>query len=97
MALFQRIGKALEPLMLVMGIVSPLATLPQLYKLFFSHSQHAAGLSLVTWALYAFIAFLWTLYGAYHKNPTIWIGNCLGFLMDATMSIGIYLQVGLVV
>ena len=97
MGLFQRIGKTLEPLMLAMGVVSPLATIPQLYKLFFSHSQHAAGLSLATWTLYTFIAFLWTLYGVYHKNPTIWIGNCLSFLMDATMSAGIYLKVGLVI
>ena len=65
---FQRLGKILEPLMLVMGVVSPMATIPQLYKLFFSHTQHAAGLSLVTWALYALITLLWAIYGFYHKH-----------------------------
>lgn len=94
MLLFARIGKALEPLMLVMGLVSPIATMPQLYKLFFSHSQHAAGLSMITWVLYSFIAALWTVYGLYHKNPTIWVGNSLGFMMDVTMVIGIFVFTG---
>ncbi|GGI68538.1 hypothetical protein GCM10007978_02840 [Shewanella hanedai] len=89
MSLLARIGKRLEPLMLVMGLISPIATLPQLYKLYFSHSEHAAGLSLITWGLYAFIALLWTTYGLYHKNPTIWVGNSLGFIMYMLMVIGI--------
>lgn len=83
--------------MLVMGVVSPMATIPQLYKLFFSHTQHAAGLSLVTWALYALITLLWAIYGFYHKNPAIWVGNALSFVMDAAMACGIYAYVGFVV
>lgn len=89
MRLLDRIGSKLEPLMLIMGLVSPLATLPQLYKLYFSHSEHAVGLSLTTWLLYSFIAVLWTIYGIYHKNPTIWAGNGLGFMMDIAMVAGI--------
>ena len=90
----ERVGKKIEPLMLVMGIVSPIATVPQLYKLYFSHSQHALGLSTTTWLLYSFIAFLWTVYGLYHKNPTIWAGNGLGFLMDIAMVVGILVHGG---
>lgn len=90
MSFISRIGKDLEPIMLFMGLISPLATMPQLYKLFFSHSQHASGLSLTTWVLYSFIALLWTLYGKYHNNPTIWVGNGLSFIMDLTMVFGIY-------
>lgn len=96
MSLFARIGKALEPLMLVMGLISPIATMPQLYKLYFSHSEHAAGLSLITWVLYVLIAFLWTIYGLYHKNPTIWVGNSLSFIMCMAMVVGIYSMAGLV-
>ncbi len=95
MTLLQRIGKALEPLMLVMGVVSPLATMPQLYKLYFSHSEHAAGLSILTWSMYALIALLWTIYGLYHKNAAIWFGNSVGFLMYMAMTIGIFLQTGM--
>lgn len=82
--------------MLVMGLVSPLATLPQLYKLFFSHTQHAAGLSLVTWGLYALITLLWAVYGFYHRNPAIWVGNFLSCLMDTAMACGIYVYAGFV-
>ncbi len=94
MDLINRIGKTLEPLMLVMGLISPLATMPQLYKLYFTHSQHALGLSLTTWLLYSFISILWTIYGVYHKNPTIWVGNFLGFLMYIAMTVGIIIHSG---
>ncbi len=94
MPFITRIGKKLEPLMLFMGLVSPFATLPQMYKLFYSHSQHAEGLSMTTWVLYSFIALLWTVYGFYHKNPTIWLGNFLSFFMDLSMVFGIYLITG---
>ncbi|WP_028025732.1 SemiSWEET transporter [Enterovibrio calviensis] len=95
MSLIDRVGKALEPIMLAMGLISPLATLPQIYKLYFSHSEHAAGLSLITWLLYACIASLWTVYGLYHKNPTIWVGNGLGFIMYVAMVIGIVIHTGI--
>ncbi len=45
MSFIERVGKALEPLMLAMGLISPLATLPQIYKLYFSHSESAEGSS----------------------------------------------------
>lgn len=32
-----------EPLMVITGIVQPLATLPSISKLYFTHSQHASG------------------------------------------------------
>lgn len=93
-SIINRVGKILEPLMLVMGIVSPLATLPQLYKLYFSHSHLAQGLSLTTWVMYAFVAFLWTIYGGYIKNLPVWVGNGLGFLMDTAMVVGIVIKAG---
>jgi MtN3 and saliva related transmembrane protein len=35
-----------EPLMVITGIVRPLATIPSISKLYFTHSQHASGQSL---------------------------------------------------
>lgn len=93
-SLINRVGKILEPLMLVMGVVSPLATLPQIYKLYFSHSHHAQGLSLTTWVLYSVVALMWTIYGIYLKNSAIWCGNGLGFLMYVAMVSGILIQAG---
>ncbi len=84
-----------EPLMLLMGIIGPMATLPQLYKLYFSHSQHAMGLSLTTWLLYSALSLLWLIYGTLHRNAPIWVGNSLNFGMNSAMAVGIYSEVGL--
>lgn len=89
MSLIERLGQKLEPLMIYMGLLSPIATLPQIYKLYFSHTAHSHALSLTTWILYTLIAFTWTLYGFYHKNPTIWLGNLFSFLADLTIVFGI--------
>jgi MtN3 and saliva related transmembrane protein len=32
-----------EPLMIITGIVQPLATIPSISKLYFTHTQHASG------------------------------------------------------
>ena len=45
--------KVFEPLMVITGIVQPLATLPSITKLYFTHSQHASGQSLTTWSIFA--------------------------------------------
>ena len=40
--------RVFEPLMVITGIVTPLATLPSISKLYFTHSQHASGQSLTS-------------------------------------------------
>ncbi len=80
--------------MLVMGLVSPVATIPQIVKLYFTHSEHAGGLSITTWGMYTMIALLWTIYGLYHQNPTIWVGNGFGFLAYLVVVVGIFIRVG---
>ncbi|WP_279146215.1 hypothetical protein [Photobacterium carnosum] len=51
-------------------------------------------MSLTTWVLYALLAALWAVYGFVHKNPPIWVGNSLGFLMDMAMVMGIFWHTG---
>ncbi|AUI86183.1 hypothetical protein BS333_07155 [Vibrio azureus] len=97
MSLLDSLGKKLEPIMLFMGLVSPIATLPQLYKLYITHSHHAHGLSLTTWSMYALISLLWFIYGLYHRNPTIWVGNLLGFLAYLAMVVGIIIKAGIAI
>jgi hypothetical protein len=43
--------RVFEPLMLVTGIVQPLAALPSISKLYFTHTQHASGESFTTWSI----------------------------------------------
>jgi hypothetical protein len=47
-----------EPLMVITVMVTPLATLPSISKLYFTHSQHASGQSLTTWSVLALASLL---------------------------------------
>ena len=84
-----------EILMLMMGIIGPLATAPQLIKLYYTHSHHAHGLSLSSWIAYSLLALLWFIYGLVHKNVPIWVGNSIGLMMDLFMVIGILIHAGI--
>jgi len=83
-----------EGAMVVIGVVGPFATLPQLYKLFFSHSQHAVGQSLTTWALYAVLSALWTVYGLVEGKAPIYLGNGISFVLNSLMVVGIVMHAG---
>ena len=64
--------------MVVIGLVSPFATIPQVIKVFATHTEHAAGQSLITWAVYTVIALLWVAYGIIRRELPLIIGNTLG-------------------
>jgi len=96
-AAFSKISRCLrvfEPLMVVVGIVQPLATLPQISKVYFTHSQHALGQSLTTWVIYSLACLLWTIYGLLNRKPAIYAGNILGLAMDLAMVNGILMHAG---
>lgn len=84
-----------ESAMVVIGIIGPFATVPQIYKLFFTHSQHAPGQSLITWALYAIFSFLWVIYGLLERKAAIYLGNGISWFLNTIMVIGIILHAGL--
>ncbi len=86
--------KYFEILMLIMGIIGPFATAPQLIKLYHTHSHHARGLSLSSWIAYSLLALLWFLYGLVNKKAPIWVGNLIGLVMDLLMVIGIFIHAG---
>lgn len=80
--------------MVVAGIVQPLATIPQLSKLYFTHSQHASGQSLTTWSIFAAASALWIIYGLLNRNPAIYAGNAIGLVMNVLMVAGILMKAG---
>jgi MtN3 and saliva related transmembrane protein len=82
-------------LMVVIGLISPLATIPQVIKVFATHSQHAAGQSLITWAVYTAIALLWVAYGIHLRELPLIIGNTLGVIMYGMVAVGILIHAGL--
>ena len=81
--------------MILAGLVSPIATIPQIIKLFFTHDEHAAGQSLTTWMVYAVLALLWAVYGVLNKQLAVLVGNAAGVVLYGVMAIGIIMQVGL--
>jgi len=80
--------------MMIIGIVQPLATLPSISKLYFTHSQHAAGQSLTTWSIFSLASLLWVIYGLLNRKPAIYAGNIIGLVMNLLMVNGILLNAG---
>jgi len=89
-----RLLKVFEPLMVITGIVQPLATIPSISKLYFTHSQHATGQSLTTWSIFAVATLLWVVYGLLNRKPAIYAGNIIGLAMNLLMVNGILLNAG---
>lgn len=81
--------------MIVAGLISPIATIPQIIKLFFTHNEHAEGQSLTTWMVYTVLAVLWAIYGVVNKQLAVLVGNSAGAVLYGVMAIGIILQAGL--
>jgi MtN3 and saliva related transmembrane protein len=77
--------RVFEPLMVITGIVQPLATLPSITKLYFTHSQHASGQSLTTWSIFALASLLWVIYGLLNRKAAIYAGNIIGLVMNLLM------------
>jgi MtN3 and saliva related transmembrane protein len=83
-----------EPLMVITGIVQPLATIPSISKLYFTHSRHASGQSLTTWSIFAIASLLWVTYGLLNRKPAIYVGNIIGLVMNLLMVNGILMNAG---
>ena len=81
--------------MVAAGLISPIATIPQIIKLLFTHDEHASGQSLTTWMVYTVLALLWAIYGVVNKQLAVLVGNSAGAILYAVMAIGIIMQVGL--
>lgn len=84
-----------EPVMVITGIVQPLGTLPQISKLYFTHSEHASGQSLTTWCIFLGASVLWVIYGLLNRKPPIYIGNLIGVVVNSLMVFGILTHAGL--
>jgi uncharacterized protein with PQ loop repeat len=89
-----RMLRVFEPLMVITGIVTPLATIPSISKLYFTHSQHASGQSLTTWSIFAAASLLWLVYGLLNRKPAIYVGNMIALAMNLLMVNGILMHAG---
>ncbi len=80
--------------MVITGIVTPLATIPSISKLYFTHSQHASGQSLTTWSIFALASLLWLVSGLLNLKPAIYVGNMIALVMNLLMVNDILMHAG---
>ncbi len=77
----------LDRFMFVIGIVQPVALLPQVIAIYGSHQTQ--GVSLATWLLLTFFNAMWAIYGAVHKDKPITIANVLLTVLDLAIVFGV--------
>ena len=77
----------LDYLMYGVGIIAPVALIPQIIQIYTTKSS--TGISLLTWLLLAFFNALWMLYGAAHKDKQLFFANALMVLFDLILIIGV--------
>jgi MtN3 and saliva related transmembrane protein len=78
-----------EKVMSVIGPIAPLLTIPQIIKIFFTHTHHTAGVSLLTWLSYTIFSAFWLMYGIAKKSKAIILTNLLFVIADATVVAGV--------
>lgn len=81
-----RTKRFVDYLMYVVGFVQPLGLLPQLYRIYILHT--ALGVSVLTWALFAFFNVLWAVYGIVHREKPLIIAYILIAILDAAIAVG---------
>jgi MtN3 and saliva related transmembrane protein len=89
----RRPGKKLfsfaDRLIYIAAIVSPLALIPQITKIFTTHE--VGGLSLTTWIILSVINIVWLTYGINHRERPIILTNLLSFALNIITVAGILL------
>lgn len=78
--------------MYVVGVVGPLATLPQLIEIYSTHS--ANGVSFATWGLYTIADIPWVIYALVHREKPLILCYLLWFSFNAAVALGVLLYGG---
>jgi uncharacterized protein with PQ loop repeat len=62
-----------DKFMVVIGVVGPLFTLPQVIEVW--SNNDTSGASIFTWVAYTFLSLLWLVYGVYHQERALIFGQ----------------------
>lgn len=79
-------NKTLERAMVVVAVVEPLMTIPQIVDLFSKPGQD--HVSVLTWILYMVTSVMWLVYGLYHKNMPLILTGALWVIMEGLVVVG---------
>lgn len=72
--------KIFSYLVYLLGIVAPLAIIPQVFLIWFY--QDASSVSILSWSLFSVAAFSWLGYGILHKEKPLILSYSLWFVLD---------------
>lgn len=99
LAIRKRVSKHLEPypsthfwkrlldtLVYTVGILGPLATIPQVYKIY--AFEDATGISPLSWILWAVMDIPWILYGLAHREYPLVLTYTLWCVFNSLVFIG---------
>jgi uncharacterized protein with PQ loop repeat len=76
-----------EKFMIVFAVVEPIATIPQILKIWVD--SDTSGVSLVTWIFYALTSFIWLAYGITKKDKPLIVSGVLWCASQSLVVIGI--------
>lgn len=79
--------KITERIALIAGVFQPLMTIPQVWKVYTTHS--VAGLSIITWVGYCVLGLAFLAYGLAHHLKPVWITQILWFTLQMSVVVGI--------
>ena len=82
-----KMKRFLDYLMYAVGILAPLALIPQIIQLYTTKSSE--GLALPTWILFTIFNILWATYGVVHKDKHIIYANVFMALFNAIVVVGV--------
>ena len=78
--------KVLDKIMIVIGILGPVSTLPQVFKIWLE--KNPTGVSVTTWGSYIILQMFWLFYGISHKDMVILINSILWIILEIIIVIG---------
>lgn len=81
--------RILDAAVYIVGILGPLATIPQVVKIYAAHD--AAGVSFFSWAIYALFDIPWILYAVAHKEKPLIVCYSLWLFFNTLVAAGVIL------
>ncbi|MDB5225042.1 MAG: hypothetical protein JWO43_664 [Candidatus Adlerbacteria bacterium] len=81
--------KVLNITVYVIGILGPLATIPQILKIYSAHD--ALGVSFTSWAIYTLFDIPWIIYALVHRERPLIICYTLWFIFNLLVAVGVVL------
>lgn len=70
-------------------VAGPIMTIPQIYTIWVEGTK---GASLLSWAAYLVVAFIWLIYGLVHRERPIVIAQTAWILLDSTIVVGLIIN-----